>query len=220
MTPKGFAKSLKLGLPKTKTPSTKIYFPKRKWQFVFCYLSITKNCKELFSNLAQNVIEKLSTGPNKFDINSEREFYKPLNLEEIPFHFTKIYENTISYFLKEVRTIRPTGNDNLSSWILKGRSKVLATLVVQICNLSIKLFMISDESRIAKLKPPYKNGEKTDLRNYRPISLLRVISEILEKVIHDQTMDFVTKKRFHTYFNHVFENSALQILASRIYKER
>ena len=80
--------------------------------------------------------------------------------------------------------------------------------------------MISDESRIAKLKPPYKNGEKTDLRNYRPISLLRVISEILEKVIHDQTMDFVTKKRFHTYFNHVFENSALQILASRIYKER
>ena len=39
-----------------------------------------------FSNLAQNVIEKLPTGLNKFDINSVREFYKLLNIEENPFH--------------------------------------------------------------------------------------------------------------------------------------
>ena len=61
-------------------------------------------------------------------------------------------------------------------------------------NLSIKLSTVPDECKIAKLKPLYKKGKKTDPKNYRPISLLPVISKILEKVIHDQTMEFVTKK--------------------------
>ena len=51
-----------------------------------------------------------------------------------------------------------------------------------------------DECKIAKLKSLYKKGKKNDPKNYRPISLLPVISKILEKVIHDQTMDNVTKK--------------------------
>ena len=69
----------------------------------FCSLSIANNFNKFFSNLAQNVIEKLPTGPNKFDINSVWEFYRPLNLEENPFHFTRVSENTISDFLKECK---------------------------------------------------------------------------------------------------------------------
>ena len=62
------------------------------------------------------------------------------------------------------------------------------------CNLSIKLSTVPNECRIAKLKPLNEKGKKTDPKNYRPISLLPVISKILEKLIHDQTMEFVTKK--------------------------
>ena len=80
--------------------------PKKKRRFVFCSLSIANNFKEFFSNLAQNLIEKLPTGRNKLDINSVREFYNPLNLEENPFHFTKVSEKTISDFLKELKTNR------------------------------------------------------------------------------------------------------------------
>ena len=137
------------------------------------------------------MIEKLPTGPNKFDINSVREFYKPLNLEENPFHFTKVSENTISDFLKELKTNKATGIDNLSGRFLKDGSKVLATPIAQICYLSIKLCTVPDECKIAKLKTLYKKGKKTDPKNYRPISLLPVICKILEKVIHNQTMEFV-----------------------------
>ena len=61
------------------------------------------------------------------------------------------------------------------------------------CNLSIKLSAVPNECRIAKLKPLYKKGKKTNPKNYRTISLLPGISKILEKLIHDQTMEFVTK---------------------------
>ena len=104
-----------------------------------------------------------------------REFYKPLNLEENHFHFTKVSEKTISNFLKD-------------------GSKVLATPIAQTCNLSIKLSAVSDECKIAKLKPLHEKRKKTDPKSYRPISSLPVISKILEKLIHNQTMDFVTKK--------------------------
>ena len=192
--PKELWKNLKkLGLPKTKTPSSNICL-KENNGFSFCSLSIANNFKEFFSNLAQNLIEKLPTGPNKCDINSVREFYKPLNLKGDPFHFTKVSEKTISDFLKELKTNKATGIDNLSGRFLKDGSKVLATPIAQICNLSIKLLTVPDECKIAKLKPLYKKGKKTDPKNYRPISLLPVISKILEEVIHDQTMDYVTKK--------------------------
>ena len=73
---------------------------------------------------------------------------------------------------------------------------MLATHIAQIWNLSIKLSTVSDECKTAKLKSLYKKGKKTDPKNYRP-----VISEILEKIIHDQTMDFVTKNDilFHRF---------------------
>ena len=97
-------------------------------------------------------------------------------------------------FLKELKTNKATGIDNLSGRFLKDGSKVLATPIAQICNLSIKLSTVLDECKIVKLKPLYRKGKKTDPKNYRPTSLLPVISKIPEKVIHDQTMEFVTIK--------------------------
>ena len=61
----------KLGLPKSKTDPTNIFL-KENDSLSLCSLSIANNLKELFSNLARNLIEKLPTGPNKFDINSVR----------------------------------------------------------------------------------------------------------------------------------------------------
>ena len=101
---------------------------------------------------------------------------------------------------------------------LKDGSKVLTTPIAQIWNNSIKLSTVPDECKIVKLKALYKKGKKTDPKNYRPISLLPVISKILEKVIHDQAMDFVTKKNVLYNFQSGFRNFTSQILASRIYK--
>ena len=120
MNPKNFGKTLK---NHKQTPSSNICL-KENDGLSFCSLSITNNFKEFFSNLAQNLIEKLPTRPNKFDINSVREFYKPLNLEEDPFHFTtKVSEKLISDFLKELKTNKATGIYSLSGRLLNDGSK-------------------------------------------------------------------------------------------------
>ena len=53
-------------------------------------------------------------------------------------------------------------------------------------------FKILLEKRNVKLKANYKKGFKTKPSNYRPISLLPLISKIFEKVIHEQTNSFIS----------------------------
>ena len=48
---------------------------------------------------------------------------------------------------------------------------------------------------IAKLKTIVKKGARTDPKNYRPISLLPLVSKVIEKSIHYQTEDYVKKKK-------------------------
>ena len=64
-----------------------------------------------------------------------------------------------------------------------------------IINLSIKLSTFPEECKIAKLKPIFKKGARTDPKNYRPISLLPLVSKIIEKSIHFQIEDYLNKKK-------------------------
>ena len=73
---------------------------------------------------------------------------------------------------------------------LKGGSNILCTPIANICNLSIKLASFPNKYKVAKIKPLYKKGLKTDPKNFVLIELLPLISNIIEQVIHDQTMNF------------------------------
>ena len=167
----------------------------------FCSLSIANKFKDIFSNLAQNLIEKTPTIPNKFNINSLREFYQTQNLEKNCFSF---YQSLWKDHILELKTNKATGIDNLLGRFLKDEIKVLATPIAHICSLSIKLSAVLYKFKITKVKPFYKKGKKIYPKNYRPNSLLPVISQIHQKIIHDQTIYFVTKNNVFYKFQSVF----------------
>ena len=49
-----------------------------------------------------------------------------------------------------------------------------------------------DAFKTAKVKPLFKKGSKTDPSNYRPISVLPLLSKAFEKLVLDQTEDFLS----------------------------
>ena len=65
--------------------------------------------------------------------------------------------------------------------------------ITQIYNLSIKCSLFSKDCKVAKVKPLYKKGTKTDPKDLRPVSLLSVVSNIMEKLMHDETMNYLTE---------------------------
>ena len=100
---------------------------------------------------------------------------------------------------------KDAGLDNLSGKFLKDGATVLAKLISQICNLSIKYSIFPSDCKIAKLKPLFKKGLKTDPKNYRPISLLPLVSKIIEQVIMIKHNVFSTMMQF-TNTSQVLEN--------------
>ena len=107
---------------------------------------------------------------------------------------TSVLENSILTILKATQVSKAAGIDNLSGCFLKDGAKVLSKPISDLCNLSIISEKFPDPSKVAKLKPLYKKGSVTDPCNYRPISLLPLISKVIEKVIHNQTNTFLNSK--------------------------
>ena len=96
-------------------------------------------------------------------------------------------------YLQDLDENKAAGLDNLSGKFLKDGATVLAKPISQICNFSIKYSIFPSDCEITKLKSLFKKGSKTDPQNYRPISLVPLISKIIEKVIHAQTQCFLDK---------------------------
>ena len=108
------------------------------------------------------------------------------------FKLQTIESSSVLKLLKNVEVNKAAGMDNISGRFLKDGADILAIPVTQICNLSIKLSHFPNNCKLAKLKPLYKKGSKSDPKNFRPISLLSIVSKIIEKIIHDQTMEYLT----------------------------
>ena len=95
---------------------------------------------------------------------------------------------------------KASGIDKIIAKFIKDGATVLALPISQIFNLSIKLSSFPDDCKISKLKPLFKKGSKIDPKNYRPISLLPIISKILEKLVHDQTQNYLAENEIlHKY---------------------
>ena len=92
------------------------------------------------------------------------------------------------------------GLDNIAGKFLEEGVSILASPLTDLCNLSISLSSFPDECKVAKLKPLYKKEAKTKPKNYRLISLLPLISKIIEKIIHNQTQSFLDENKIlYTY---------------------
>ena len=75
-------------------------------------------------------------------------------------------------------------NDKIRKQMSDFRLIFVKTVWKQMINISISNGQFPDILKIAKLKPVHKSGPKTDPSNHRPISILPVVSKLIEKTRH------------------------------------
>ena len=76
-----------------------------------------------------------------------------------------------------------SGKDEISSKILKLTPDNMINGLTHIFNLSINKGVFPSELKITKVIPILKKGTPLDVNNYRPISLLPVVSKIIERIV-------------------------------------
>ena len=189
--PKELWKTLKsVGLPSKAVTASNICL-KDKNEIVF---NATKNCsafKNYFSSIAQNLVSKLPLLPSIFNESKIASYYdndavsKDLNVQLLE----KCSEKILS-ILKGLNPSKAAGIDNSLGRFLKDGAHVLARPVSQLYNVSIKLNSFPTSCKIAKVKRLFKNGSQTNPQNYRPISLLPLLSKSLKALFMTKQSSF------------------------------
>ena len=136
--------------------------------------------------MAKTLLQKLPLPPNKYGIDSV------INITT-KFQLKPKTEDIGLKLLKNIDISKATGINNLPGRFLMDGIVILAKPVTEICNLSIKSRVFPDLWKLVKLKPIFKKGSRVDPSNYRPISLLPLISKIFEKIVHYQMIDYLVQ---------------------------
>ena len=156
--------------------------------------SVAETFKNYDSSWVENLVLKLPKPPNSFGMESVNNYNEKYNLEE-KLIFANIQTEKVFKILKNFDENKASGIDDLSWILIRDEAKLLTTTITQLCNLSVSSGTFPDACKIAKLKPLFKTGTRTDPKNYRSISLLSLLSKVLERVIHEQTTGFLDKHK-------------------------
>ena len=116
---------------------------------------------------------------------------------EIPkvFISIKVTEEEVRKLIETLPNKASSGYDNINNILLKTLCSSIASPLSKIFNLSISKGVFPEKMKRAETSPLYKGKETYYTNNYRPISLLLTISNILEKVIYKRTYKFLNSDK-------------------------
>ena len=123
-----------------------------------------------------------------------------------------ISEEEVFDTLFALDTTKSTGPDGIGPGILKNCAPALYIPLHRLFVLSLSLGLIPKDWRIHKITPIFKAGDKTSIRNYRPISLLCTVSLVLERLVYDKVSDHIFKSISTSQFGFRRNNSTQQQL--------
>ena len=85
------------------------------------------------------------------------------------------------------------GLDGISCRLLKEAAPVITTSLTYIINLSIRSGIFPDDWKIARVSPVFKEDINSDPNNYRPISVLPIVSKLIERIVFNQLYSFLVE---------------------------
>ena len=98
----------------------------------------------------------------------------------------------VSYLILNLLTDKATGPDEISARLLKECSNEIAPAqLTALFNKSLSLVKVPQEWKETNVVPVPKKGDIHEISNYRPISLLSLVSKLLEQVVHIHVSEFV-----------------------------
>ena len=113
------------------------------------------------------------------------------------------------------------GWDEIDSKILKQTYGIYLHILVHLINLSLKEGIFPNQLKLARVVTIFKSEDKMLLNNYRPVSVLPLLSKLYERVMYNRLIDFINKHKLLYKFQFGFREQhgteiALIILIDKI----
>ena len=105
------------------------------------------------------------------------------------FSFRPVSVTLVYNLLKKLSTFKATGMDKISVKLLKTTAPAIAPSLTEIINI-----LTDSEWKNARVIASFKKGQQTILENYRPISILAVVSKLIERILYDQIYGYFNQE--------------------------
>ena len=132
--------------------------------------------------------------------------------------FKRISEGEICKIVLNLKLKTSSGIDGVSNMLLKKLVNVIKGPLCFLCNMSLQSGIFPRIFKTAKVVPLHKGNDIEILDNYRPISLLPVISKILERIVYNFMVEHLEKnqvlfpKQFGFRRRHSTSDAALSLV--------
>ena len=113
-------------------------------------------------------------------------------------------EQDVTDILKSLDVNKATGPDGISPKMLREAGETIAKPLTRLINMSLSTTQFPETWKLANVLPLFKKNDKTQINNYRPISLLSCVSKIAERVVFKYTFNFIRDHRLITKFQSGF----------------
>jgi len=109
-----------------------------------------------------------------------------------------IVTRQVKNIIKSLKLKNSHRYDKISTKLLKISSPFISSPLTHICNKSLSSEIFPDHLKFSEIKPLFKKGDKINISNYRPISLLTSFSTVLETAMYIQLHEHINKKKIFT----------------------
>lgn len=159
------------------------------------------NFVSLVDNLVKKFTQPISTNTvlssNQADRVSDVFSLKPITIAEVKRYINELNDN------------KSTRSDLPKIFFLKISVNIISPVITTIFNNCISNGFFPTSLKVAEIIPIYKSGSKSDINNYRPISLLSPFSKILESHVHNNLNKFFEKHKviYNNQFGFIKDSS-------------
>ena len=173
---------------------------------------------KFFATIGSEIQKKLG----KTD-DTEQEGSTNIDRSTKPFNFKYETTSTIEKLIDKIRIEVATGEDNIPARLLKDMKFTISPILTKLVNKGYDVDVFPSCMKKAEIKPIYKKGDVDDITNYRPISILNLISKIIERPAADQMTTYLEEnkrlsKNQHAYRKRHSTVTCLVELVNKIYK--
>ena len=149
---------------------------------------VAERCNEHFVS----IVQKLASDIENTDAHSPTTHMKSVEAKS---SFKPISVPQVIRIIKKLLNSKATGIHGIPNKTLKETADIIGPSLTDIFNFSVLIKVFPDDLKIGKVASVYKSGDKDDLNNYRPISVLPTVARVFEKILYGQVYDHFTSNK-------------------------
>ena len=160
-------------------------------------VSDDRGCADKFNEFFSSVFTQGQANMAEYDSDSFSQFP---SIEDLQIDEVMVREQIL-----KLDPNKASGPDEVPARLLINAVDVFAPILTKILQISYDKSIVPKKLKSGNVVPIHKSGDKTDVKNYRPVSLTSIIAKVFERVIKIGVESHIDKHKIISDSQHGFQ---------------